>query len=310
MRLALAALLALVPLALVPLALFPLGATAAPGPSFDCAKATQPAEKAICAADSLAAMDRLLDRAYKLALDGVPAEQASSLKGDQVRWLLERARAFTAAKGEPAALAALYDQRLRAVIAKAGPRILPAALARAQAIDPLANAGREAEEEAAFVAYVLTALHPDPPAPGAGGEAEVLSPYERYAGFTYAAPLPDGRLFVAVPADCGAYQCANTPFLVDKGNGTAARLAVEILEDDKDKGKPRPDPQAVPLGIPSVQGDVVEVFELARGSGDCGTKWRYRVEGTTLALAETVEKPACDGKDWSQAVTRSYGKSN
>ena len=75
-----------------------------------------------------------------------------------------------------------------------------------------------------------------------------------------------------------------------------------------DKGKTRPDPHAIPVGIPSVQGDVVEVFEQARGSGDCGTKWRYRVEGTTLALAETVKKPACDGKDWSRATVTHYGK--
>lgn len=297
---------------LLPLAL-PAGAAASP--SFDCAKASQPAEKAVCADATLSAMDRLLDRAYRMALDGLPAEQAASLKGDQVRWLLERARAFKAAneaKGSDgrAALMALYDQRLRAVIAKAGPRILPAALAKAQPIDPLAEAGPGAEEEIAFVAYALTSLFPDPPVPGdesgAGGEAEVMSPYERYAGFTYAGALPDGRLFVAVAQDCGAYQCSTTPFLVDKAKGAAARLAVEVVE----KGKRRLDPQAVPLGVPTVRGDVVELFEQARGAGDCGVKWRYHVEGTTLALAQAVEKPACDGKDWSRAVTRSYGKPN
>lgn len=294
---------------LAPLALLTLSAApafAATAPSFDCARASQPAEKAVCADEALAAMDRLLDRAYKLALDGLPAEQASSLKGDQVRWLLERARAYKAANEDRGALASLYDQRLRAVVGKAGPRILPAALARAQAIDPLANAGPAAEEEAAFVAYVLVGLFPSPPTADAGGEAEVMSPYERYAGFTYAAPLPDGRLLVAVAEDCGAYQCSYAPFLVDKAKGTAARLGVEVVEN----GRRRVDPQAVPLGIPSVRGEVVELFEQARGSGDCGVKWRYRVQGTTLALAESVEKTACDGKDWSKAVTRSYGKSN
>ncbi|MBP2291712.1 DUF1176 domain-containing protein [Azospirillum rugosum] len=284
-------------------------AVAAQPPSFDCAKASQPAEKAVCADATLSAMDRLLDRAYRMALDGLPAEQAASLKGDQVRWLLERARAYKAANEANgndgrAALVTLYDQRLRAVIAKAGPRILPAALAKAQPIDPLAEAGPGAEEEIAFVAYVLTSLFPDPPVPGAGGEAEVMSPYERYAGFTYAGALPDGRLFVAVAQDCGAYQCSTTPFVVDKAKGTAARLAVEVVE----QGKRRLDPQAVPLGAPSVKGDVVELFELARGAGDCGVKWRYRVEGAALALVQSVEKPACDGKDWSRAVTKSYGK--
>lgn len=306
------ALLALLPLA-IPLAI-PLAAPAAQaaparGPSFDCAKAAQPVEKAICADEALAAMDRLLDRFYRLALSGLPAEPAAALKGDQVRWLLERAAAFKKADGDPAALAGQYDRRLRAVIAKAGPRILPAALAAAQPIDPLANAGAEAEEDAAFVAYVLTTLHPDPPSPGAGGEAEVLSPYERYAGFTFTAALPDSRksdsrLFVAVAEDCGAYQCTVTPFLLDKSAGTAARLAVEVAEN----GKRRADPNAHPLGIPSVQGDRIELFEQARGAGDCGTKWRYRLEGTTLALVEAVEKKDCDGKGWGGpgTVVRPY----
>ncbi|MCW2243979.1 DUF1176 domain-containing protein [Azospirillum canadense] len=302
MRQTLAAALLLLPLA-VPAEAAPFSSFA---PSFDCAKALQPAEKAVCADATLSSMDRLLDHAYRMALDGLPAEQAAPLKGDQVRWLLERARAFKAANEDRSVLVTLYDQRLRAVIAKAGPRILPAALAKAEPIDPLAEAGPGAEEEIAFVAYVLTSLYPDPPVPGAGGEAEVMSPYERYAGFTYAGALPDGRLFVAVAQDCGAYQCSTTPFLVDKAKGTAARLAVEVVE----KGKRRLDPQAVPLGAPTVRGDVVEVFEQARGAGDCGVKWRYHVEGTTLALVQAVEKPACDGKDWSRAVTRSYGKPN
>lgn len=308
MRIALAALL-LLPLAVASGAAPIAAAEAARPPSFDCAKASQPVERAVCADETLSAMDRLLDRAYRMALDGLPADQAAPLKGDQVRWLLERSRAFAAAREDRTALVALYDQRLRTIIGKAGPRILPAALAKARPIDPLAGADRAAEEEAAFAAYVLTSLFPDPAVSGgAGGEAEVMSPYERYAGFTYAAALPDGRLFVAVPQDCGAYQCSTTPFLVDQGKGQgkgmAARLAVEVVED----GKRRIDPQAVPLGVPSVTGEIVEIFEQARGAGDCGVKWRYRVEGSTLALDQAMEKPACDGKDWSRAVTRSYGK--
>src|SRR5262249_34142766 len=42
----------------------PAGARQA-GPSFDCAKATQPDEKAICADPQLAAMDQLIAQAYK-----------------------------------------------------------------------------------------------------------------------------------------------------------------------------------------------------------------------------------------------------
>lgn len=284
-------------------AAMPFAAQAAPtlGPTLDCARADQPVEAAVCADPALTAMDRMLDRAYRLALEGLPAKQAVMMRADRSRWLRDRADAFGQtgggqAGGDPAALADLYDRQLRAVIGKAAMHVLPAAIAVARPIDPLANAGPEAEEDAAFVAYVLTTLQPESASPGAGGEAEVLSPYDRYAGFTFIGTLPDGRLFVAVPEDCGAYQCAVTPFVLDRAAGTVARLAVEV--ETERLRPPRKDPNAHPLGIPSMHRTGVELFELARGSGDCGVKWRYAVDGTDMRLVEALEKPACDGREW------------
>ncbi|AWK88820.1 DUF1176 domain-containing protein [Azospirillum thermophilum] len=283
--------------------LAPLASEAAPltkQPGFDCAKATQPAEKAICADDSLAAMDRLLGRVYRLAVEGQPADRVTALKAAQGRWLLDRNKAFKDANNDPMMLNGVYHRRIQEVIRLAGQRALAAAIAVAKPIDPLKEAGRDAEDDAGFVAYTLTTLFPSPDAPDPGGAEEVLSNLELYGGFSFAAALPDGRLFVAVPEGCGAYQCSNFPFLIDKAKGIAARLGVEVLAD----GKRRVDPGAAPVGLVSLNGPLVEFFEQGRGLGDCGSKWRYRVEGQTLKLVQLEEKPECDGRPWDGKGTK------
>ncbi len=59
---------------------------AAPIPSFACARATSPTERAICGDPDLAAWDRSVAAAYKqAAADGGGAD-------DQKRWILERKR--------------------------------------------------------------------------------------------------------------------------------------------------------------------------------------------------------------------------
>ena len=52
-----------------------LAAAAAPGPSFDCARAQGSVEQAICAEADLAALDREEARLYRLALDARPGER-------------------------------------------------------------------------------------------------------------------------------------------------------------------------------------------------------------------------------------------
>lgn len=264
-------------------------------PSFDCARAATRVEKAICDDGMLASLDRLVARALRFAQDADPAG-AEALRAEQRRWLEARDAAF---KGldNVGPLVRTFEKRLRALIASAGGRALGAALASATPIDPLRESSPQAEENAAFVSYVLTTLHPQPAPAATPGDEDMLTTYERYAGFTYIAAMPNGRLFVAVPEDCGAYQCTTAPFLLDRKAGTATRLAVEVPDQND---RPRRDPAAMRVGAVTVANGVVDIFEQARGTGDCGTRWIYRVEGATLALVKHISKPACDGKPWTE----------
>jgi uncharacterized protein len=55
-------------------------------PSFDCAKATLPAERLICANPELSGLDEILGRSYAVAVDKLGAASAC-LRIDQTRWL-------------------------------------------------------------------------------------------------------------------------------------------------------------------------------------------------------------------------------
>ncbi len=267
-------------------------------PSFDCAKTAAPVEKAICDDGMLASLDRLVARALRFALDANPAE-AEGLKTDQRRWLAARDAAFRS-PSDAESLARLYEERLRALIRKAGERALAAALAAAAPIDPLRESSPQAEENAAFVSFVLTTRHPQPAQPVAAGDEDMLSTYERYAGFTYIAALPDGRLLVATPEDCGAYQCTTIPFALDRKAGTAVRLAVEAPDKND---IPRLDPKAARVGALTVADGLVDIFEQEHSDGDCGVRWVYRVQGATLALVKRMVKTTCDGAAWTDKNT-------
>lgn len=74
-------------------ALMPASPALAAGPGFDCAKATRQVDKAICAWDTVGALDGKMAAAYKAAMavqDGKAA--AAALKADQRAWLAERDR--------------------------------------------------------------------------------------------------------------------------------------------------------------------------------------------------------------------------
>ncbi|HEY0837932.1 MAG TPA: DUF1176 domain-containing protein [Azospirillum sp.] len=280
----------------------PLAAQAQPAPGFDCARTASRADKALCDDPSLASLDRLVTRAYTLARESRP-DEADALRTEHWRWQAGR-DGLLKDPTDHKPLFRAYEARLRALIAKAGPRAVPVALSAARPIDPLKDSGPQAEEETAFVAFVLTTLHPDPNPPGEAPD-EFLSTYERLAGFTFVARLADGRMVAMVPSDCFAYQCAAAPFLLDPKAGKIVRAAVDVLDK---AGTPKADPNAVVLGIPSVSGNQIEVFEQARGSGDCGNRWTYRADAGALRLIKRVAKPACDGKDWAPntTVTKTY----
>ena len=279
--------------------LSPVAASAQP---VDCARPASKVEKAICDDGALASLDRLVARGLRFALEADPAG-AEALRADQRRWIAARDAIYTQSNVLP--LIRAHELRLRELLGKAGRRGLAAAIAAASPIDPLREAGPVAEENAAFVAFVLTTMFPQPPAPKRADEGDVLSTYELYAGFTLMAPLSDGRLFVAVPEECGAYQCAAIPFVLDRRGGTAARLAVE-MPDKADV--PRKMPTAVTTGTLTVSKDMVDVFDQGRGAGDCGTHMLYRVQADTMTLLKRIEKPECDGKEWTDrnSKTRVY----
>lgn len=63
------------------------GAPAAQAASFDCAKASTPVEKAICANPDLSRADEVLARAYATALGGLSDEAKAAIQASQREWL-------------------------------------------------------------------------------------------------------------------------------------------------------------------------------------------------------------------------------
>lgn len=94
-----------------------LAATPAPAqPSFDCAKAAAPVEKAICRDAGLARADAAVGRAYERLRKSLDAQAAKALREDQ-RWFIGvRDAAYDAAPANRTqSLKALLDERARAL---------------------------------------------------------------------------------------------------------------------------------------------------------------------------------------------------
>jgi hypothetical protein len=64
--------------------------TAGPGPSFDCARAGTPTERAICSNAELARLDRNLGRVYSQLRRSLPADGAERLRRDQREFISGR----------------------------------------------------------------------------------------------------------------------------------------------------------------------------------------------------------------------------
>ncbi len=80
-------------------------------PSFDCARASIPVERLICADDELAALDRAIARLYA----ATPARQRRTLFQGQANWLEERNRC-----ADRACLIAVHDDRLFDLMSASG----------------------------------------------------------------------------------------------------------------------------------------------------------------------------------------------
>jgi len=74
-------------------ALAPIAASAQGGPSFDCARASNGAERAICKDAALAKADRELSGLYGALLARLSGPAKESLEKSQVRWIVARNRA-------------------------------------------------------------------------------------------------------------------------------------------------------------------------------------------------------------------------
>ncbi len=88
-------------------------AAAAPasGPSYDCAKAVTPVERAICDDPSLAALDRTLDAAYVQAMRDWPADEKTAQRTAQRAWMANR-NACAKAGDVNACIMASYRRRV------------------------------------------------------------------------------------------------------------------------------------------------------------------------------------------------------
>lgn len=92
------------------------GAVAA-SPSFDCTKADSSAEEAVCASDSLSAVDREMARLYGLAVNGphMTADRLNELKAIQRGWIKGRNDCWKADIGLEPCIAQSYALRIHEI---------------------------------------------------------------------------------------------------------------------------------------------------------------------------------------------------
>ncbi len=104
-------------------ALSPVAAVAQSGPSFDCAKASNAAERAICKDPAMAKADRELSGLYAALLASLKGPARESLEKSQVRWIVGRNRACVA-NDDPdvigRCLKTRYDNRIADLKASSG----------------------------------------------------------------------------------------------------------------------------------------------------------------------------------------------
>lgn len=89
----------------------PVPASTANGPSFDCTKASLPAEKAICASPELGALDRELASTFNDTVRNGAAAQQSRQRTAQKTWLAQRNACATTAD-TPVCLRETYRRRI------------------------------------------------------------------------------------------------------------------------------------------------------------------------------------------------------
>lgn len=80
--------------------------------SYDCAKAANEQDRAICYSPSVAALDVQLSQVYRAALQKLPAEKKQELRAQQREWLAHREKKCTIYKWWVGCLTDLYTKRI------------------------------------------------------------------------------------------------------------------------------------------------------------------------------------------------------
>ncbi len=156
----------------VPLLLAAGWPLAAPAQSFDCRRASTPAERAICARPPLGVLDRAVADAYAAAL-ARPGADAAGLRAAQTAWLRARDAECRTAPGGAGGLAACLSAAMTARVAELAPPAAPAQTAQAPAqpsapppaqaappVPPAIPSGTPPQAEAALDAAALPASTP------------------------------------------------------------------------------------------------------------------------------------------------------
>jgi hypothetical protein len=108
--------------------------------------------------------------------------------------------------------------------------------------------------------------------------------------------LASGKRLVGVTCILGAYQGTQRLYLVD-ANRKVTPLAFHIYEDPG-TGKPTAMRKVEILGVLDFAAATgkLELFDKARGIGDCGIYSVFHFNGTAFVPVVTRAKVACDGK--------------
>ena len=80
--------------------------------SFDCAKARQPVERAICGTPELAALDLVMDEIYRAVMKSAEQEIRQNVDRAQKAWLVRRHTACGRAKPDTECISRIYKARI------------------------------------------------------------------------------------------------------------------------------------------------------------------------------------------------------
>lgn len=221
-------------------------AAAAAGPSFDCTRASGPAESAICASPELSYVDRVLAESFARAIAALGGDGQARLRASQHDWLSLRNRCGADTECLKSAMVARVNA-LRAGTAR-NPR------AQAAARPPAATAPA-APAHPAPAADVLGTWQPySDDALGSGAMTVTAGRIAFRSGETYDIRVlrPAGRVFAITGRSdaggvfsCGGETTAYLALNPHRGN----RLAVQVMWD-KGAAPPEPDPSDPFTGLP------------------------------------------------------------